>query len=209
MAEQRTKTTKKQVSTEASAKAPRKAATKAVAKKAASKKTATTTATKAKAPAKKTARKSSVAKGFAAAGPPGPMARRPRASRPATTPQAPSEEARALALIAAEAGLDKKAVGIEILDVLGKVDYTDYLVLMTGRSDRHVDAIAHGIMEALGRLKNKEALSIEGLQAGVWVLIDFGDIVVHVFQEEARETYDIAGLWLDAARLPVPEGAGE
>lgn len=136
-----------------------------------------------------------------------PQVRRPRSQRP--SPDEPAAESRALALAAAEAGLDKKAVGVEILDVLGKVDYTDYLVLMTGRSDRHVDAIAHGILEALEKNRKKKALSIEGLQAAAWVLIDFGDIVVHVFQEEARETYDIAGLWLDAARLPVPEGAGE
>lgn len=202
MAEQRTKTTK----TRTLADKPATPARKTAAKKTTAAKKSTTSAAK-KAVTRKPAKKSAVAKAFAAAGV--PVASRPRAARKNTTPPAPSEEARALALIAAEAGLDKKAVGIEILDVLGKVDYTDYLVLMTGRSDRHVDAIAQGIMEALARLKQKEALSVEGLQAGVWVLIDFGDIVVHVFQEDARATYDIAGLWLDAARLPVPGGGGE
>lgn len=170
------------------------------------------TATKTAAP-KKTANSKPAAKKATAKAPAAKKAasttttRRPRPARPVEL--VPSEEARQLALAAAAAGLDKKAVGVEILDVLGKVDYTDYLVLMTGRSDRHVDAIAQGILEALQKEKNKKALSVEGLQAAVWVLIDFGDIVVHVFQEEARETYDIAGLWLDAARLPVPEGAGE
>jgi ribosome-associated protein len=133
--------------------------------------------------------------------------------RPAAPAVEPSPEARELALALAEAGLDKKAIGIEILEVTGRVDYADYLVIMTGRSDRHVHAIATGIEEALGRSRKKIApLSIEGLTAATWVLIDFGDVVAHVFQEEARRLYDIEGLWIDASRVPVPEdaeGAGE
>jgi ribosome-associated protein len=97
-------------------------------------------------------------------------------------------------------------VGIEILDVTGKIDYADFLVIMTGRSDRHVQAIASGIEEAMRRKKNV-ALSIEGLQQATWVLMDFGDVVVHVFQEESRRLYDIEGLWIDARRVPVPIGA--
>jgi len=97
----------------------------------------------------------------------------------------------------------KKAIGIEILDVTGKVDYADFLVVMTGRSDRHVHAIATGIEEAMRRRK-LAPLSMEGLSAATWVLIDFGEVVVHVFQEEARALYDIEGLWIDASRIPVP-----
>jgi len=118
-------------------------------------------------------------------------------------PPQPSNEARELALALAAAGLDKKAIGVEILEVTGRVDYTDYLVIMTGRSDRHVHAIATGIEEAL-RQKNSAPLSVEGLGAATWVLIDFGDAVVHVFQEDTRRLYDIEGLWMDAGRVPVP-----
>ena len=117
-----------------------------------------------------------------------------------------SAETRELALDLASAGMDKKAVGIEILDVTGKVDYADFLVIMTGRSDRHVYAIATGLEESL-RKKKTAPISMEGLTAATWVLIDFGDVVVHVFQEEARRMYDIEGLWIDANRVPVPEGA--
>src|SRR5438270_10074766 len=120
-----------------------------------------------------------------------------------STAQADAEQARELALVIAGAALDKKAVAIEILDVVGKVDYADFLVLMTGRSHRHVDALAQGIEEACAKRK-KRPLSVEGTPAASWVLIDFGDIVVHIFQEEARGLYDIEGLWLDAKRLPVP-----
>jgi ribosome-associated protein len=121
-----------------------------------------------------------------------------RAARPAG-----ADESRELALVVATAALEKKAMAVEILDVVGKVDYADFLVLMTGRSNRQVDALAQAVEEACAK-KKKRALSVEGLPAAAWVLIDFGDVVVHIFQEEARGLYDIEGLWLDAARLPVP-----
>ncbi len=114
--------------------------------------------------------------------------------------------ARELAVAVAVAGLDKKAVGVEILDVRGRVDYADFLVLMTGRSDRHVGSIAQGIEEELGRKKVAAPISIEGMSAGTWVLLDYGDVVVHVFQEDARQLYDIEGLWMDASRVAVPDG---
>ena len=107
-----------------------------------------------------------------------------------------------MALLAAEAGLDKKASAVEIVD-FGKVDYADFLVLMTGGSDRHVAAIADAVEELLGK-HGVRSISMEGRAAGSWVLIDFVDIVVHVFQREARAVYDLDGLWMDANRLPVP-----
>jgi ribosome-associated protein len=114
-----------------------------------------------------------------------------------------SESARSTASAIAIAALDKKAVGLEILDVAGKVDYADFLVVMTGRSDRHAIALAQGIEEAL-RKQGIRPVAVEGLPHGTWVLMDFGDVVVHVFQDDARRVYDIEGLWLDAHRLPVP-----
>jgi ribosome-associated protein len=114
-----------------------------------------------------------------------------------------TESARQTATAIAMAALDKKAVALEILDVAGKVDYADFLVVMTGRSDRHTQALAQGIEEALKK-KGVRPVALEGLHHGAWVLMDFGDVVVHVFQDEARQLYDIEGLWLDARRLPVP-----
>lgn len=137
----------------------------------------------------------------------GPKRTAKRAAPPTETTQPePSSEARELALALAGAGMEKKAIGIEILDVCGKVDYADFLVVMTGRSDRHVHAIATGIEDVMRRRK-LAPLSMEGLSAATWVLIDFGDVVVHVFQEEARLLYDIEGLWIDASRVPVPADA--
>lgn len=114
-----------------------------------------------------------------------------------------SESARATATAIAVAAIDKKAVGLEILDVAGKVDYADFLVIMTGRSDRHAQALAQGIEEALKK-QGVRPVALEGVSHGNWVLMDFGDVVVHVFQDESRRLYDIEGLWLDARRLPVP-----
>lgn len=117
-----------------------------------------------------------------------------------------AEASARMALLAAEAGLSKKAMAVEIIDVTGKVDYADFLVLMSGSSDRHVGAIADAVDELLGK-NGMHAVSIEGRSQGSWVLIDFVDIVVHVFQAEARAIYDIDGLWMDAQRLPVPGAA--
>ena len=114
-----------------------------------------------------------------------------------------SDEAREIAVTVAVAAIEKKASGLEVIDVAGRVDYADFLVLMSGRSDRHVTALATAIEEAL-RKKNKRALAVEGLPHASWVLMDFGDVVVHVFQDDARAAYDIDGLWMDARRVPVP-----
>jgi ribosome-associated protein len=114
-----------------------------------------------------------------------------------------SDQSRSIAGAIAAAAIDKKAVAVEILDVAGRVDYADFLVIMTGRSDRHAQALAQSIEEAL-RPQGRRPVAVEGLPNGTWVLMDFGDVVVHVFQEEARQLYDIEGLWLDARRLPVP-----
>ncbi|MBS2019426.1 MAG: ribosome silencing factor [Deltaproteobacteria bacterium] len=118
-----------------------------------------------------------------------------------------SDESREIAILIATAGLEKKASGLEVIDVAGRVDYADFLVLMSGRSDRHVTALASSIEEAL-RKKNKRALAVEGLPHANWVLMDFGDVVVHVFQDDARSAYDIDSLWMDARRVPVPSGEG-
>lgn len=135
------------------------------------------------------------------------VGRQPEGPRKARTPSGAtstaSDEARAIAIAVAVSALEKKATGLEVIDVSGKVDYADFLVLMSGRSDRHVTALANGIEEAL-RKRNKRALAVEGLPHASWVLMDFGDVVVHVFQDDARAAYDLDGLWMDARRVPVP-----
>ena len=122
-----------------------------------------------------------------------------------TNPSPPSTNERVvgreLALKIAEAGLDKKAGKIEIIDVRGKVDYTDYVIVMSGRSDRQVAAIARGIEEDLKHKYGSRCSGVEGLPQGNWVLLDFGDVVVHIFHQDTRGYYDLEALWLDADRV--------
>lgn len=114
------------------------------------------------------------------------------------------EGSRALALAIAESGLDRKAERVEIIDVFGKVDYADFVVVMSGRSDRQVAALAKRLgNDVLERLETKP-LSIEGLPQAQWVLMDFGDVIVHIFHEDQRGYYDLETLWIDAPRVPVP-----
>jgi ribosome-associated protein len=124
----------------------------------------------------------------------------------------PAGESKRIALLAAEAALDKKASAVDIIDVSGKVDYADYLVLMTGLNERHVAAVARSVDEHLSK-NGVRAVAIEGLPSARWVLIDFVDVVVHVFLKEARSLYDLDGLWLDAKRIalgaPAPSGRTE
>ena len=133
------------------------------------------------------------------------MAKQADGAQLKTNPSPPSSNdpvvGRELALKVAEAALDKKAARIEIIDVRGKVDYTDYVVVMSGRSDRQVTAIARGIEEDVKHKYGARCSGVEGLPQGNWVLLDFGDVVAHIFHQDTRGYYDLEGLWLDADRV--------
>lgn len=126
------------------------------------------------------------------------------AQRPRPSKSRQEENSRRIALLAAQAGLEKKAEAVEIIEVGGKVDYADYIVLMTGRSDRNVVAIADAV-EGLLAQHGVRSIACEGLPLASWVLIDFVDVVVHVFQQDARAVYNLDGLWMDAHRVAPAE----
>ena len=107
-----------------------------------------------------------------------------------------------MARLAAGAALDKKALDPLALDLRGMSSVSEYFVILTGTSDRHVQAVAENIMEAFKSIGVK-MLGEEGLREGRWVLLDYGEIVVHVFLEPVREYYDIERLWIDAPRLDL------
>ena len=113
--------------------------------------------------------------------------------------------ARKTALAVAEAALERKAMNVVIMDVAGKVDYADFVVVMSGRSDRQVAAIAKNIEGDVKKATGVRCLSREGLPQARWVLLDFGDVIVHVFHEDSRGYYDLESLWLDAPRVPIEE----
>lgn len=104
------------------------------------------------------------------------------------------------AKVAAEAALGKKAEEVMILDVRGLTTYADYFVLASGASNRQVMSIADGVEEKMKEAGHR-ALGIEGYSQGHWVLMDFGDVVAHIFYEETRGLYDIEGLWAEAPRI--------
>lgn len=160
-----------------------------------------------KAPARRPATREAVAAGpVRKAGKPSARASKKevigaRAARAKAGP-APAEAALAAARVAAAAALDKKAEDVVVLDVRGLAAYADYFVVASGTSDRQVTAIADAVEEKMKKAGYR-TIGVEGYTRGHWVLLDFGDVVVHVFYDEARAFYDIEGLWADAARVPL------
>lgn len=127
-----------------------------------------------------------------------------RATRPLEAPI----DAKTLADTVLEAALDKKAFDPAMLAVADVVGYADYFVIVSARNPRQVRAIADAVKQSL---KHDHALlpaGVEGMETGQWVLVDFDDVVLHVFHEGSRGFYDLEGLWADAERLPVPEVPG-
>lgn len=110
-------------------------------------------------------------------------------------------EPKELALFLAEALNEKKGIDIMILDVEALVGYTSYLVIASGRSERQVAAMADHVERAVRSELGQRALGTEGTREGLWALLDFGDAVVHIFQEDERAYRDLESLWEDAPRV--------
>ena len=95
---------------------------------------------------------------------------------------------------------DRKAVDLKVLHLQKVSDFTDYFLICSGTSERQVQAIADAVQEKL-RAARVRPLHVEGFNRGQWVLIDYGDLVVHVFQEEPRKFYALERLWGDAPEV--------
>lgn len=91
---------------------------------------------------------------------------------------------------------DIQAIDIKIIDVHKQTTITDYMVITSGRSSRHVKSIAQKVLEDM-KLNGLPCLSSTGIENGDWALIDFGDIILHVMQPEYRHFYNLEGLWED------------
>lgn len=107
-----------------------------------------------------------------------------------------------LTLVAA--ALEKKACDLNVLCVKEITSIADYFIICSGRSDRHVQSIAQGIEETALTLGIRP-FAVEGAGRGHWLLMDFSDVIVHIFYEPVREFYDLDGLWGDAPRAELPE----
>lgn len=107
------------------------------------------------------------------------------------------------AFLCARALLDRKAIDLVILEVKDLSSFTDYFLICSGNSDRQVQAIASHIEERLGK-EGIHPLGIEGKREGRWTLLDYGDVVVHIFFHPVREFYDLEKLWSEASRVELP-----
>lgn len=132
-----------------------------------------------------------------------PTSARPRVHQRRITNKVPVDPKPAdeLAECIAEAGRDKKATDVVIIDVQDKVDYTDKVVVMSGSSDRQVAALAKHIESEIEGRGLGKCLATEGLPHGVWVLMDFGDVIVHIFHQQTRAYYDLESMWQQAERF--------
>jgi ribosome-associated protein len=109
-----------------------------------------------------------------------------------------------LAITAAEAALKKKAIDVTILEVSDLTVIADYFVICSGESTTQVKAVASFIEEELAR-KRVKPLGMEGAAYSHWVLLDYGDVIVHVFERETRAYYNLEKLWMDAKVIEIDE----
>lgn len=96
--------------------------------------------------------------------------------------------------------LSRKAIGLVALDVRELTSLADVFIICSGRSNRQVTAIAEFIKTEMKK-HGKMPLSTDGIKEGQWALIDYGDVIIHVFHEPVREYYDLESLWIDAKKI--------
>ena len=115
----------------------------------------------------------------------------------------PTIDSHNLALEAANTALDKKAFDLALLDVRKLVSYTEYVLVCSGSSDRQLAAVAQAIEKRMAE-SGVRCRGVEGVDSGKWVLMDFGDVVVHVFLDPIRGHYDLEGLFHEAPQVEIP-----
>lgn len=107
--------------------------------------------------------------------------------------------------LALKCASDKKAFDLTALDLRGIASFADFFIVVGGANTRQVQAIANEISEQLKKQLNTKVLRTEGYNTGEWILLDYGDFIVHIFEEKAREFYDLERLWRDAKRVELPD----
>ncbi|MBT3365540.1 MAG: ribosome silencing factor [Nitrospina sp.] len=115
------------------------------------------------------------------------------------------EKLNALQQLAVDSAADKKAFDILILDLRNRSDLTDFFMICSGNSKVHVQSIVDAILERCYQTHNKPS-AVEGYSGGIWIVVDLGDLIVHVFHKEARLHYDLERLWGD---VPVIKAVGQ
>lgn len=116
----------------------------------------------------------------------------------------PFEEVDPEVQLAVRCAADKKGMDLKVLDLRQIASFTEFFILASGANQRQVQAISDEITEQLKKQLNRRAIRVEGYTSGEWVLLDFGDFVVHIFNKEARDFYDLERLWRDAQKVDLP-----
>ena len=124
-----------------------------------------------------------------------------------STKTAPLRDARDRAVLAAQAAKHLKGRDVLVLDMTDLVDWVDYLVIVTGNSRRQIAALADHLEKTLLDVGDHK-LGTEGYDRGDWVVLDFTDLVIHLFSDEKRSYYELEQLWADAPQVPVPDEEG-
>lgn len=101
-----------------------------------------------------------------------------------------------------------KALNTVVIDLRGRVSYTDFVIVCTGTSERHVNALARRVDTAM-RDAGRPPLGQEGMEEGQWALLDYGDIIVHIFHQDSRRDYDLERMWSEAPRLDLEDAPEE
>ncbi|MFZ4734082.1 MAG: ribosome silencing factor [Pirellulales bacterium] len=115
-----------------------------------------------------------------------------------------NHRSRTLALVAARVAGESRGTDVQVLDLRGLTPVFDYFVVATGASRRQLHAIADEIEQVVGRDLDDHKRGGEGYEEGRWIVLDYGDVVVHLFDAEARGYWDIEHLWSDARRVQLP-----
>ena len=117
----------------------------------------------------------------------------------------PFEELDENVKLALHCASDKKAFNMVAIDLREIASFTEFFIIASGANQRQVQAIADEITEQLREQLKSRVVRVEGYQTGEWVLLDYGDFVVHIFEAKAREFYDLERLWRDAKKVEIPK----
>jgi len=131
----------------------------------------------------------------------------PKPSPESSADSAATDRGRALALLAARVAEETRGTDIRVLDLRELTDVFDYFVIATGSSRRQMHAMADEIEKAAKTDLHDRKLGGEGYAEGRWIVLDYGDVMIHLFEPEARTYWDIENLWSGAKVVPLPAGA--
>lgn len=127
-----------------------------------------------------------------------------RPCAPEAAPAPGADTSREVATAVARAALARNARDVVVFDVRRLASYAEYVVVMTADSERQLGAVADSVVDDLAQ-RERYPFGVEGERGGRWVLVDYGDVVAHVFVSDARAFYDLEGLWSDAPRFDVSD----